>query len=125
MKLEYVPQVKVLLDQYLSKFPFAPSLNEEDIKHWLLPIPNVVYSYVVKDPESGEITDFISFYSLPSSVVGNTKHTHLYAAYLFYYVPKGMGADKERTKALVNDALILAKNVCSISHSLNPLFLIL
>jgi glycylpeptide N-tetradecanoyltransferase len=113
MKLEYVPQVKALLDNYLAKFPLAPILSEEDIKHWLLPIPNVIYSYVVKDKESGEITDFISFYSLPSTVVGNAKHTHLYAAYLFYYAPKGMGADKERTKALVNDAIILAKNVRS------------
>lgn len=123
MKPEYVPQVKVLLDEYLSKFPFAPALSEEDIKHWLMPLENVIFSFVVKDPETQKITDFVSFYSLPSTVAGNAKHSHLYAAYLFYYVPKGMGVDKERTTALVNDALILAKNVCrfnrhSISHSL-------
>lgn len=78
-----------------------------------LPIDNVVYSYVVKD-QQGKVTDFISFYSLPSSVRPSTthQHTHLHAAYLFYYVPLGMGSDKERTKTLVNDALILAKNVC-------------
>lgn len=104
-----VQQVSLLLNEYLLKFKFAPVLSEEEVRHWLMPLNNVVYSYVVK--EGDVITDFISFYSLPSSVSGNALHTHLNAAYLFYYAPKGMGSDKERKTALIQDALVESKNV--------------
>lgn len=104
-----VPQVTTLLNEYLLKFKLAPSMNEEEVRHWLSPVDKVVYSYVVKDGET--VSDFISFYSLPSSVSGSSEHSHLEAAYLFYYTPKGLGRDKERTNALVHDALILAKKV--------------
>jgi glycylpeptide N-tetradecanoyltransferase len=109
MTAEDVPQVTKLLNAYLLKFKLAPSMTEEEVLHWQLPIDKVVYSYVVKEGET--VTDFVSFYSLPSSVSGNTEHSHLEAAYLFYYTPKGLGEDKGRTRALLHDALILAKNV--------------
>jgi hypothetical protein len=32
----------------------------------LLPQNNVMYSYVVENPETKKITDFVSFYRLPS-----------------------------------------------------------
>ena len=38
-----------------------------------------------QNPETKKITDMFSFYSLPSSVIGNPKHSILNAAYLFYY----------------------------------------
>ena len=104
-----VPQVTKLLSEYLLKFKLAPSMTEDEVSHWLLPIDKVIYSYVVKQDE--KVTDFVSFYSLPSSVSGNSEHSHLEAAYLFYYAPNGMGDDKERTRALIYDALILAKHV--------------
>ena len=43
------------------------------------------YSYVVEDVETKEITDMFSFYSLPSSILGNDKHRTLNAAYCYYY----------------------------------------
>jgi glycylpeptide N-tetradecanoyltransferase len=42
------------------KFRFT----EEDVKHYFLPIPHVIYSYVVQKDK--EVTDFLSFYSLTS-----------------------------------------------------------
>ncbi len=50
------------------------------------------------------VTDFISFYSLPSSIARNPKHTHLHIAYLFYYAP----ASPTTLTPLVRDALVLA-----------------
>ncbi|KAJ3301152.1 Glycylpeptide N-tetradecanoyltransferase 2 [Blyttiomyces sp. JEL0837] len=116
MKDSDVPQVTALLRKYLLKFDVAPVLSEADVRHWLLPIKDVVFSYVVEDPEDGnKITDFYSFYSLPSSVINNPKHSHLQAAYLFYYVPKGMGSDEGRLNAIIKDALIFAKKACHLN----------
>jgi len=42
----------------------------------LLPRDNVIYSYVVESPEKKQITDFISFYRLPSSVLKKQGHNH-------------------------------------------------
>ena len=72
-----------------------------------------------KDPETHEITDFASFYYLPSSVIGNTTHSHIHAGYLFYYAVKettesGLGP---RLQALLKDMLILARNVIPSIHS--------
>ncbi|KAJ3165163.1 Glycylpeptide N-tetradecanoyltransferase 2 [Irineochytrium annulatum] len=105
-----VPHVHKLMRQYLSRFDVSVIMSEEEVKHWLMPLPGVVFSCVVEDPGSGEITDFYSFYSLPSSAIGNKLHTHINAAYLFYYAPKDMGENKSRVHALLKDALILARN---------------
>lgn len=63
----------------------------------------------------------MSFYSLQSTAIGNTKHEFVNAAYLFYYateaafpVGKASADDtkaalKVRLNDLINDALILAK----------------
>lgn len=48
----------------------------------------------------------ISFYCLPSSIIGNKKYNLLYAAYSFYNVPGKTPLDK-----LFTDAMILATNV--------------
>jgi glycylpeptide N-tetradecanoyltransferase len=113
MELKDVPQVHKLLNSYLSQFHVAAQFSEDEIRHWMLPLDTVVYSFVVESEENpGEITDFYSFYSLPSSVIGNPKHSHINAAYLFYYVPMGMGQDLKRLQVMMKDALIMAKQVC-------------
>jgi hypothetical protein len=38
---------------------------------------DVVYSYVVESPADGNITDLLSFYTLPSSVIGNDQYDSL------------------------------------------------
>ena len=44
--------------------------------HWLLPREKVINSYVVENPDSKKITDFLSFYHLPSSILSpNHNHT--------------------------------------------------
>jgi hypothetical protein len=41
----------------------------------------------------------------------NPLHSHVHAAYLFYYVPNEMGANESRVRAIVRDALIQGKKV--------------
>lgn len=58
--------------------------------------------------EDGEVTDFISFYTLNSSIIGHDKYDKLCAAYGFYNFTASN--DAERLKDLFRDALIIAKN---------------
>ncbi|KAK4746489.1 hypothetical protein SAY87_012801 [Trapa incisa] len=104
MELRDVPAVTRLLRKYLSQFIVAPDFEEADVEHWLLPTENVIESYLVESPESHEITDFCSFYILPSSILGNKNYTTLKAAYSYYNV-----GTKTPLLQLMNDVLIVAK----------------
>lgn len=92
------------MKEYLSKFDVSMSFSQEEAVHCLSPRKNVVYSYVVENPETKEITDFISFYALPSTVIGNEKHNKLNAAYSWYYF-----SEKTEIEDLFKDAIIMAK----------------
>lgn len=93
------------LSEYLATFKVAVQFTQEEAVHFLNPRDKVVYSYVVEDPETKEITDFISFYCLPSRVLDSDKHTHMNSAYLYYYFN-----NKTEKTQLFRDALIMAKN---------------
>lgn len=60
--------VHELLTTYLKKFAVHQEFSYEEVVWSLLPKDGVIYSYVVESPEN-VITDFISFYSLPSQVL--------------------------------------------------------
>jgi glycylpeptide N-tetradecanoyltransferase len=104
MEKQDVPAVTQLLQGYLSKFIIAPDFSEGDVEYLLLPIKNVVNSYVIENPESHIITDFCSFYTLPSTIIDSMNHTQLKAAYLYYNV-----ATVTPLVQLMNDILIIAK----------------
>lgn len=55
----------------------------------------------------GKVTDFLSFYTLPSTIMNHPVHRSLKAAYSFYNVHTTMPL-----LDLMSDALILAKSVC-------------
>jgi hypothetical protein len=80
--------------------------SEEEFRHWFLPRDNVVDSYVVE--QNGVVTDFASFYHLPSTIMNHPTYKTLKAAYSFYNV-----ATKTPLQDLMNDLLISAKNVSS------------
>ena len=94
----------LLLLKYLSKFKLKPTFNEEEFKHWFLPRDQIIDSFVVE--KDGVITDFGSFYHLPSTIMNNPQYNILRAAYSFYNV-----ATKTPLNDLMNDLLISAKNV--------------
>jgi glycylpeptide N-tetradecanoyltransferase len=76
---------------------------ESHILYWLLQSP------------TGEITDFISFYLLPSTIIGNATYNALYAAYSYYNV-----STATPWKVLMNDALILAQKAgCDVFNALD------
>jgi glycylpeptide N-tetradecanoyltransferase len=78
------------------------TLSKEEIEHFLVPRENVIDSYVVEDSETKLITDFFSFYSLPSSILKHVEHKTLKAAYSYYNVP-----NKHSLTDLTREALIL------------------
>ena len=55
----------------------------------------------------GKVTDFVSFYTLNSTVMHHPTHKLLRAAYSFYNV-----SSHTALPDLINDALIAAKQVC-------------
>ena len=82
----------------------SPIFTVEEFKHWFLPRQNVVDSYVVEN--DGKVTDFCSFYHLPSTIMHNPQYKTLFAAYSFYNV-----ATKTPLVQLMNDLLVMAKSV--------------
>jgi glycylpeptide N-tetradecanoyltransferase len=99
-----VPAVTELLRVHLQNYRIAPDMSPEDVEHWILPHEGVVYSYVVET--DGVPTDFISFYGLPSTVLGNAQYNDLKAAYCYYYATTTVPL-----KNLVSDALVMAKQL--------------
>ncbi|CBH16561.1 N-myristoyl transferase, putative [Trypanosoma brucei gambiense DAL972] len=135
-----VPQVTQLLLKRLASFDVAPVFNEEEVAHYFLPREGVVFSYVVESPvgpgkdeeNAGKtskgtptgtkcvtggcekvITDFFSFYSLPSTIIGNSNHSLLKVAYVYYTAATSVSITQ-----LVNDLLIIVKlngfDVCNV-----------
>ncbi|KXN86917.1 Glycylpeptide N-tetradecanoyltransferase [Leucoagaricus sp. SymC.cos] len=131
MEEKDVLQVASLFTKYIKRFSMLPIFDVDEIKHQFLSGKGqgnvgdggpgrrrgqVTWAYVVENPETHQISDFISFYSLPSTVIGDQKHPILEAAYLYYYAtdvafdPKAEeeGHLKRRLEALVTDALVVA-----------------
>ncbi|WOO78026.1 Glycylpeptide N-tetradecanoyltransferase [Vanrija pseudolonga] len=135
MKKEDVPQVGNLLRKYLSRFPIAQTFStDEDIDHWFLSgqghdvdgkrVEQVVWAYVVEDPTTKEITDMISFYSLPSTIMQHPKYNVLNAAYLFYYASDaafsaGASSDDEtKLKAKLDERLnALSRDMLTVAQT--------
>jgi len=92
-----------LVNNYLKKFNLVMHFELHEFEHWFMPKKNVIQSFVITNTE-GKVTDITSYYSLPSSILNNPKHTTLYAAYSWYNV-----ATTKSLQVLMNDALILAK----------------
>lgn len=103
MREEHVDGVHKLLTNYLeSKFLLHVNFSKEDVAHWLLPRQKVINTYVlVDDDDKSKVTDMVSFYHLPSTIL-NMDET-LYAAYSYYNVATSMSLED-----LMRDALILA-----------------
>ncbi|GAA6024956.1 hypothetical protein JCM11491_001316 [Sporobolomyces phaffii] len=88
-------QASRLLRAYLARFDCAPMLSNKEVEHALWSgrgkeqggkrTGQVVWTYVVEDPETHRITDLFSLYSLPSTAVKSNPLQAVNAAYLFYY----------------------------------------
>ncbi len=109
---KHCPSARALLMSYLEKHTkFHPCFSLSEFEHWFLPRDQVISTYVrisSSEKASGSVpssvTDMVSFYSLPSTVIHESKHQSLRAAYSFYNV-----ATRCTFKELMHDALVLAK----------------
>eukprot|EP00347_Sterkiella_histriomuscorum_P012835 403367044 len=103
-----VPQVFKLLTEYLKKFDVKLKFTEHEIAHMLLPRDGVVNSYVVYNAEKKKITDFVSFYRLPSQILKKIGHNHdqVNVAYSFYNA-----ATVNPLTELMKYALVQAKEI--------------
>lgn len=74
-------------------------------------ITNVHYPFLVFffPQTNGKLTDMLSFYNLPSTIIGHKKYNTLYAAYSYYNV-----SNNTPLVDLMRDSLILAKKVRAI-----------
>ncbi|EEB19465.1 glycylpeptide N-tetRadecanoyltransferase, putative [Pediculus humanus corporis] len=97
-------EVHKLLNKYLERFDLVPVFTVEEVRHWFTPQSGIVDAFVVQ--ENGKITDFVSFYTLPSTIMHHPVHKSLKAVYSFYNV-----SNKTPWTDLINDALISAKNM--------------
>ena len=112
-----ISQAHNLLNDYLSKFNIAPVYSEAEFKYNFLSREKVIYSYVVEVSltsrksnvsvqNSGIVTDFISFYCLPSTVMDHPVYKSILGAYLYYHA-----ATVTPLKDLVADCFVFAQNV--------------
>jgi len=130
MEEKDVPAVAALYTRYMQRFNMAHVMSVDEVRHQLLSDNGsrqkkkshsrregqVIWTYVVEHPETHKITDFFSFYSLPSTVIDHPRHNTLEAAYLFYYATdvafqenaEEDGLLKNRLQDLIGDALIIA-----------------
>lgn len=138
-----VESVWKLYNSWRDRYEITQIMSKDDVNHWIYggeqQDGKVIHTYVVEDEETGRITDFVSFYVLPFTVLQNPQHTEIGIAYLYYYASEvGLGktgADEEsqqllkkRLKSLINDAMIEAKNMNidvfnALSSQDNTLFL--
>ena len=78
--------------------------NEDEVEHFLMPQDKVMYSYCARNAQ-GELTDFFSFYCLPSQILQDERYDTLWVAYSFYNVSRS-----NRLKDGMEDLLIRANN---------------
>ncbi|KAG6921556.1 N-myristoyltransferase 1 [Chelydra serpentina] len=104
MEHKDIAAVHKLLTEYLRQFHLTPVMSREEVEHWFFPQENIIDTFVVETP-TGEVTDFLSFYTLPSTIMNHPTHKSLKAAYSFYNVHT-----KTPLLDLMSDALILAKS---------------
>ncbi|KAI0238957.1 glycylpeptide N-tetradecanoyltransferase [Massospora cicadina] len=111
-----LPQVRDLYNRFQrANTKLGPVYDSDELaKHWLLPIPDVLWTYVVEGP-GGRLSDFVSFYCLDSSVLKHATHRRIHAAYLYYYGSTYQDAMEQdfhvRLQELVQSALVMAKQL--------------
>ncbi|KAH6918482.1 N-myristoyl transferase [Coprinopsis sp. MPI-PUGE-AT-0042] len=131
MEEKDVDAVHDLFSRYMQRFDMIPIFSKEEVRHQFLSgrgtgavggggkgrrKQQVTWTYVVEDPDTHKITDFFSFYSLPSTIINNPKHALLEAGYLYYYATdtafqddaENNGKLNQRLANLIGDALVIA-----------------
>ena len=99
-----IKQINKLLNEYLKKFKLFTEYTKKECQHWFVRREGIIESYVIE--KKGKITDFFSFYNLPSSILNHKNYKLLKAAYSYYFINNSMSL-----KELYKIALIKAKEL--------------
>ncbi|KAI8871080.1 N-myristoyl transferase [Ramicandelaber brevisporus] len=104
-----VPAVRKLLNAFLSSICTVHQKfnTNEEVDHYFVPRNDVIHSYVIEEPGSGgRITDFISFYTLPTQKLDENDNVTdiIKGTYVYYYAthPEPLKIVDERIKRLMN-----------------------
>lgn len=131
MEEKDVDAVHDLFSRYMQRFDMIPEFSKDEVRHHFMSgrgvgsmgdggkgrrNKQVTWTYVVEDPDTHKITDFFSFYSLPSTIINNPKHSLLEAGYLYYYASEtafepnaeNNGKLHQRLANLIGDSLVVA-----------------
>jgi glycylpeptide N-tetradecanoyltransferase len=57
---------------FIRKYLLYPIFTEEEVQHYFTPREDIVDTYVIEEKKGdndGLITDFVSFYTVPSTVI--------------------------------------------------------
>lgn len=92
-----------LLHTYSSKFNLRMQFSQTEFEHWFYSKPDIVETYVIRNSEI--VTDFVSVYFLPTTVINNPKHQVINVAYVWAVVANSM-----KPSQLVSDMLIILSN---------------
>lgn len=103
-ELRDIKQINKLLNNYLKKFKLYTEYSKKECQHWFIRRENIIESFVIE--KNGKITDFFSFYNLPSSILNNKHYKNLKAAYSYYFINGSMSLTE-----LYRIALIKAKEI--------------
>jgi len=102
---EDCPSACKLINNYLSTYKLRMLFSLEEFEHWFTPQKDVIETYVLVS-ETNEVTDIISFFSLPSSILKSPNYDNLFAAYSWYNVATTLDITE-----LMQDSLIIAKKL--------------
>jgi len=72
-----------LLNEFHQQFKISILFSQEEFNNHFIFRENVIESYVVEN--NNKITDFVSFYYIPSKISNNEKHAEMKRAYVYYY----------------------------------------
>ena len=113
MKQSDVPKAFTLINQYTSQFEIGQAfLSEEEFSHWFLsPLQDEVTTYIVEEPNSGNITDMFSFRTGMFGSLGSTLQTKVAEAIAIVVT-------KSPAKQLFTDLLICAQQQRAVTVTL-------
>ena len=75
MEAKDLPQVYQLHKKQQERYQVSFKMSQEELGHHLMPRDEVMYTIVVEN-EAKKITDFVSFYNLPSQILKREGHNH-------------------------------------------------
>lgn len=111
MQSKDIPQVFALYKKQQEKYDVWFKFNQAELGHHLMPRPGVIYTLVVEDDDK-KITDFVSFYHLPTNILKKANHNHskMHIAYLYYY----HASEKNSLTELMKYTLYFAKELADV-----------